>query len=1298
MDINTGEGLDPIPRIGARGNHTPAAFFDTPNADQFSRKLKLAKAGELLRHTAQFDKWSQLCQRNDDLADKMADILLERNELLKAAKTGGSIDWSYFDGLTETLGKNDIVLLKSKALLTQSGYPAKADGNTHFQMAKENPLVLSIEYKNYVLNNGLIGYGDSDRLFLPLGEISRTLDFSIDVGGTQGTASGWFVSEDRKFSLDMSRLEVVADGKKMDIPKDSISVVGSEIYVDADFLSQWFPVDFSYDFSNQSVQILPREKLEFQKRIEREHAWKLAGGSQANDPVFPRKYSEYELFSPPFMDMGLTTSYTKGSKGDDGFKSGFYLLSKGDLAGMTSEVYLSGDDEEGLDNSRLTFRRDDPDGKLLGPLKATSVSAGDIRTADFPILGGGENEKGVAISNESLYRSRNFDTTFFEGNIPPGWQVEIYRNNMLVGTQRVGEEGKYSFNDIPLYYGKNDFRLLFYGPQGQERVETKRIDVGSELLKEGSGEYSVSMTQKDVNLYDPDRIGHTQDEESLKLNAMYNYGFTKNLSIGGGVSSQEVYKDRHNYINLGARGSLEGVYLGGDYVHDTEGGDAVEMLAQTGLGKFDVNLRQRFYHDFIDDSGAGLSDPLKSETSVSASGTIEGKDHIPAIPFTLTYKDIQRENSHYGILGSRVAANIKNTHVNNYLQWTEGNALSGNNPVLDGSFQALTQMGNLRVRGRLDYELDPRTDIKSAEISGFLNLDKNLSTELVLKKDMEKDVNEGSLRLNWTTSKYSVSPQVSYNSDGEATAFLSFSTSLGREPRSKKIHTSSAGMADGGAASVRVYNDKNNNQVFDKDDEVLKDVSVKAVQSYREAATDENGVAFLTLLPKNRPTDVVLDKDTLEDPFWEPSAPSLSIVPRPGHAQEIDIPVVTTGEIDGTILTETQDGKETPVAGIPVQLLDDAGKVVQTVRSEHDGFYYFQKVFPGEYSIRIDPDNTSQAGKTYKAVSIEIDPDGTIASGRDIFLEKETVGVAELKPEVKQTVRPISQVSEEMSLLVDVPEKAKPVDTNTRTAEGLQKFGLHLTSYRTPEKAVAGIKYLMDKYKGQLGSSDFTVQRVHVSDEKGVWYRVVAGCFDSREKASRFGERIKMSSPYCMIVPLDENADTITQQGVHLTSFRTRPKAEQSIEELKKEYPSQLGNVEFGIKSVDLGPDKGKWERVIAGRFKDKSDAQTLARKIKMASPYCKAVEIEKENEFGLHLASYKTAEKASMGLRQIQKQFSTLIKEEDFSIRKVDLGNKKGVWFRIFAGRFKDKNSALALKSALNEKKQYADILRFSR
>nr|NJM02980.1 SPOR domain-containing protein [Desulfobacula sp.] len=113
---------------------------------------------------------------------------------------------------------------------------------------------------------------------------------------------------------------------------------------------------------------------------------------------------------------------------------------------------------------------------------------------------------------------------------------------------------------------------------------------------------------------------------------------------------------------------------------------------------------------------------------------------------------------------------------------------------------------------------------------------------------------------------------------------------------------------------------------------------------------------------------------------------------------------------------------------------------------------------------------------------------------------------------------------------------------------------------------------------------------------------------------------------------------------------------------MKKEYPAQLKDTEFNIKSVDLGPDKGQWERVIAGRFTDKAQARALAEKIKMAAPYGKAVEIEKTNEFGIHLASYKTVENASRELKQLRKQLEPLIRDEDFPSGGWIWGIKRGL------------------------------------
>ena len=148
---------------------------------------------------------------------------------------------------------------------------------------------------------------------------------------------------------------------------------------------------------------------------------------------------------------------------------------------------------------------------------------------------------------------------------------------------------------------------------------------------------------------------------------------------------------------------------------------------------------------------------------------------------------------------------------------------------------------------------------------------------------------------------------------------------------------------------------KNNNKLFDKGDEPIQGAEVNAEQAYKKAKTNGEGIAFLTGLPKYNPTDITLKTESLEDPFWEPSLKGNSIVPRPGHVEILDIPVVVTGEIDGTLLIENKTGEKTRLKHMPVQLVDKSGQVIQETKSEYDGFYLFMKVPPGDYFVRLDP-------------------------------------------------------------------------------------------------------------------------------------------------------------------------------------------------------------------------------------------------------------------------------------------------------------------------------------------------------
>src|SRR3546814_10416771 len=80
----------------------------------------------------------------------------------------------------------------------------------------------------------------------------------------------------------------------------------------------------------------------------------------------------------------------------------------------------------------------------------------------------------------TLFRSDSFDKTSFRGDLPAGWDAELYRNGQLLAFATLNGDGRYEFLDVPLQYGTNRFEIVLYGSQGQIRRELNQLQVRSE--------------------------------------------------------------------------------------------------------------------------------------------------------------------------------------------------------------------------------------------------------------------------------------------------------------------------------------------------------------------------------------------------------------------------------------------------------------------------------------------------------------------------------------------------------------------------------------------------------------------------------------------------------------------------------------------------------------------------------------------------------------------------------------------------------------------------------------------------
>ena len=93
--------------------------------------------------------------------------------------------------------------LAAPALAAAPAAPPRAS-----QGAESNLLLFEVRLGDQVLSDAVTAYQIGKDVFLPLGELSRLLTLALRVAPGEGKASGYILSEDRGFSLDVPAREV----------------------------------------------------------------------------------------------------------------------------------------------------------------------------------------------------------------------------------------------------------------------------------------------------------------------------------------------------------------------------------------------------------------------------------------------------------------------------------------------------------------------------------------------------------------------------------------------------------------------------------------------------------------------------------------------------------------------------------------------------------------------------------------------------------------------------------------------------------------------------------------------------------------------------------------------------------------------------------------------------------------------------------------------------------------------------------------------------------------------------------
>lgn len=877
------------------------------------------------------------------------------------------------------------------------------------QRPDDDLLLLEIRLNDLVLVDAMFAYLSGSSILLPLRDLTDTLEFPIAVETFSATANGWFLSPNRLFSLNIGRGELIINGEITLFDPRLVEVHEDDIYVDIRLLAQWFPIDLIFDLSNLIVDINSREPLPIEQKIARDdYRQRLLTRRVGDDSTYQEIENPYQAFSVLTADVDTSTTVDRDENGDTAISTQHSITATGDIGFASAELFVGGDNREKTDDVRLKLSRIDPEGRafsdieMLKDLDVTEASLGDINSPQLSLISRTELGRGIQVSNMSVEAPSEFDRITLTGDLPLGWEIEVYRNEVLLDFQTASDDGRYVFEDVPLVFGVNVLRIIQYGPQGQVEEEIRQFNVGPGQTKTGELDVRFTANQHDRPFLVNDEDADEELEGDGRLFAEAQYGLSRNVTIGGNLAQVPMEQGTQRYATASLNFTLGSWFGRYDAIKQAGEGWAQRFSAQTNVMGVNVLGEHSIFNNFFSEQISEADDALASSSTLRFDGALPGDlaSFIPRMPFSLEGQhDIRESGDSDTTLRNRLSAALGPASLTNNLNYTLDRSDENSTSTLNGSTLIGGRVGDVRVRGSVGYDVIPVKEFDTVGLSGDWRVSDIWRGSAGIERDLGDDASTTySAGVNARFDAAYVGLDVDYTDTEQFTSKMTLSFGLGYDEERGDLFLKAGGIARSGALSAFVFLDSNDNGIFDEDEEPIEGARVTIDSGRHSDFSDIDGKIFVTSLPGHQRTTITLDQASLPDPFWVSTQEGYAMTPRPGTVASISIPVVSTGEVDGTVFRAWTEGTS-EAAGVIVQLVDDEGEVVRELKSAFDGFFLFDFVRPGRYTLRVAPEQLNLLGLIAdNEYEVEIFGDGTIVSGQDFILETPALAAEQQSP------------------------------------------------------------------------------------------------------------------------------------------------------------------------------------------------------------------------------------------------------------------------------------------------------------
>ena len=767
-------------------------------------------------------------------------------------------------------------------------------------------------------------YTSNNRLLLPIGALSATMGLSLKVKNNILTAS----INENTLTHTTQLLPQTLNAQDALWATDDY-----DHYIDLAILNTILETDSQFNYSLLQLTFFT-SNIKLPKRqtdsLTKKKKTVIHYDHYIND--------EYQLITPPITEYLLSSSYRSRN---ESYKHSLRLNSYFDLLHHQAELRLN--QNEISTTSFLKISKDF--NQTEASLARLHYQIGDIQSQRDQVIMTSNQGRGFYISTSAPHSNQNFSTINIEEPALANWTADLYRNGIFISTTESNEDNLIKFEEVETFYGTNIFEIKLLGPQGEQITRIQKYTIGNNALASGNLSYQIGFLETEESVFGQNEI--SEQDFTRSFMGSISYGLTDSVTYDMQVTNL-VSEYGKNYISSG----LSAITESGSYRLLTSKQQEAGQAFYAGFrgvitSDYHNNINTNLEYSLLDDFSSPLyivqDNMLKNKFSTSLTSRTDS--FIP-LNWNMRWLYENRKNQQ-----------DKNTYSlsisESYINGTWSNQLVYNDQIDEVTNQLYNSI-----------------DIAAWKWTNSINW-----------QPTTRSLNTVSSTLRWPQTQHSFNQtQLTYNPEATATAIikhqysyrhslfniqltgqydnqkdwivtLGLTGSFSFDHRDKLLVLDRPRSLNAGQIEASSFIDWNENNIFDEGDEPVRGTKFTGNYRWKNKQTNENGEVLLPSSVGGQILDV--DLRTLPNPYMQPVLGNMKILAHRGGITEIDIPLVIYNEVEGTVYFAKGD-KTKPSASVKIILTNiNTGKQYSTM-TEYDGYYYFEKVSHGEYTIKVD--------------------------------------------------------------------------------------------------------------------------------------------------------------------------------------------------------------------------------------------------------------------------------------------------------------------------------------------------------